>query len=78
MHATGMLHKFLLHVCMLQRAAYMPLAHMQATSVPHMCNLHTCILLQCCIHAAHIRHVYSIHTAYKVYHIHASAKGVIQ
>ena len=53
MHATGMLHKCFLHVCMLQRAAYMPLAHMQATSVPHMCSLHTCMLLQCCIHAAY-------------------------
>ena len=52
MHATGMLHKFFLHVCMLQRAAYMLLTHMQATSVPHMCSLHTCMLLQCCIHAA--------------------------
>ena len=44
-------------------AAYMLLTHMQATvlhtrclhnmqatSVPHMCSLHTCILLQCCIH----------------------------
>ena len=53
MHATGMLHKCFLHVCMLQRAAYMPLAHMQATSVPHMCSLHTCMLLQCCINAAY-------------------------
>ena len=40
-HATGMLHKCFLHVCMLQRAAYMPLAHMQATSIPHMCSTHT-------------------------------------
>ena len=75
-HATGMLHKCLLHVCILLQccihaacnmckllvslicaacihayyyiAAYMPLVHMQAISVPHkMCSLHTCILLQC-------------------------------
>ena len=31
MHATGMLLKCLLHVCMLQHAAYMLLTHMQAT-----------------------------------------------
>ena len=29
----------------------MLLAHMQATTIPHMCSLHTCMLLQCCIHA---------------------------
>ena len=69
MHSTGILHKCLLHVCVLQRAAYMPLTHMQATvflicaytllthmqatSVPHICSLHTCMLLPCCIHAAY-------------------------
>ena len=38
----SMLHKCLLHVCiLLYSAAYMLLAHMQATSVPHMCSLHT-------------------------------------
>ena len=42
-------------------AAYMPLTHMQATSVPHMCSLHTCILLQCCIHAAY---THCIHACY--------------
>ena len=67
-HATGMLHKCFLHVCMLQRAAYMPLAHMQATSIPHMCSLHTCMLLQCCIHAAYISatllHILGMYTAY--------------
>ena len=68
MHATGMLHKCFLQVCMLQRAAYMPLTHMQATSVPHMCSLHTCMLLQCCIHAAYnmqatsVPHMCSLHT----------------
>ena len=79
MHATGMLHKCFLHVCMLQRAAYMPLAHMQATSVPHMCSLHTCMLLQCCIlvflicaacihacyyGAAYTLHILDMYTAY--------------
>ena len=49
-------------------AAY-TLAHLQATSVPHMCSLHTCILLQCCIHAAYthmqatsVPHMCSLHT----------------
>ena len=57
MHATCVHDMRCLHTCMLQvcytsvscmyayyySAAYMPLAHMQATSIPHMCNLHTCI-----------------------------------
>ena len=46
MHATGMLHKCLLHYY--YSATYMSLAHMQATSVPHMCNLHTCICDRLC------------------------------
>ena len=41
MNVTGMLHKYLLHVCMLKHAANMLLTHMQATSIPHMCSLHT-------------------------------------
>ena len=53
----------------------MPLAHMQATSVPHMCNLHICILLQCCVHVACIHtayiqlHTYCIYICYLAAHI---------
>ena len=40
------------HICATCKLVYQHvlLAHMQTTSVPHMCSLHTCILLQCCIH----------------------------
>ena len=66
MHITTVLHTRCLHTCKLlvslicaacihtcyYSAAYTLLTHMQATSVPHMCS-YTCILLQCCIHAAY-------------------------
>ena len=65
---------------------------MRIATVLHTCSLHTCKLLVFLICAAYIhayyysavflaalvRHVYSIHKAYKVYHIHLSAQGVIQ
>ena len=70
MHATGILHKCFLYVCMLQRAAYMPLAHMQATTVPHMCSLHTCMLLQFCIHAAYTHASYSCSSHVQLAHMH--------
>ena len=63
MHATCVCDMCCLHTCMLQvcrtsvscmyayyySAVYTLLTHMQATSVPRMCSLHT---LHCCIHAA--------------------------
>ena len=65
MYVTCVRNMCCLHTCKLQvcctrvccmyayyySAAYMPLAHMQPTSVPHIRSLHTCILLQCCVHA---------------------------
>ena len=58
MHATGMLHKCFLHVCMLQRAAYM--------------RLHTCKLLVFFICAAYTHaHYYS--AAYMLPHMQATS-----
>ena len=58
MHATGMLQKCFLHVCMLQRAAYM--------------RLHTCKLLVFLICAAYIHaHYYS--AAYMLPHMQATS-----
>ena len=66
MHITTALRTCCLHTCKLlvflicatcihayyYSPAYMPLTHMQATSVPHVCNLHTCILLV--LHTCHL------------------------
>ena len=47
----------MLLVCMLLQpylilyATCMLLVYMHTTSIPHMCSLHTCVLLQHCIHA---------------------------
>ena len=66
MQAIGMLHIMFL-ACIhynYYSTAYMPLAHMQATSIPHMCSLHTCMLLQCCIHAVSRRFISGINTKF--------------
>ena len=68
------LHTIMLQVCCTcvscmyayyYSTAYMPLAHMQATSVPHMCSLHTCSAAYMpLVHmqATSVPHMCSLHT----------------
>ena len=68
MYATCVRDMRCLHTCMLQvcctcvscmyayyySTAYMPLAHMQATSVPHMCSLHTYMHITTVLHTCRL------------------------
>ena len=68
MHATGMLHKCFLHVCMLQCAAYMPLTHKLLVFLICAACIHACYYSAAYMPLTHMQatsvpHMCSLHAA---------------